>query len=192
RLSPVPGGVDPVGADIPYGPDMLPTGLTRASDTSDRPITTLPGGTRLEVLERSALYARVRTPSGDEGWVKAGFIVSEPPARFRLDELEREVGSLRDQLAAARDTERRAVAEAERLRAAEAEAAESARTLRDKLARLENEHAELVERLGADGILLPLEWVLAALVVAFVAGGGFGWWVLDTISRRRHAGYRVY
>ncbi|MFO7285795.1 MAG: TIGR04211 family SH3 domain-containing protein [Gammaproteobacteria bacterium] len=186
------GWIDPVRGEVAYVTDMLQLGLHAASDTSDRPLMNLPSGTRLEVLERSALYARVRTPSGDEGWVKAAFIVSEPPARYRLDTLEREVESLREQLAGALETERRAVAEAERLRAAEAEAAESARTLRDELGRLEKEHAELIERFGADGFLLPLEWVLAALVVAFVAGGGFGWWVIDTISRRRHAGYRVY
>lgn len=179
-------------AEIAYVTDMLQLGLHAASDTSDRPIDSLPSGTRLEVLERSTHYARVRTPSGDEGWVKAAFIVSDAPARFRVDTLEREVGTLREQLAAARQTEHRAVAEAERLRAAEADAAESARSLRAALARLESEHTELIERLGANGISLPLAWVLAALAVAFVAGGAFGWWTIDTLSRRRHAGYRVY
>jgi len=179
-------------AEIAYVTDMLQLGLHAASDTSDRPIDNLPSGTRLEVLERSTHYARVRTPSGEEGWVKAAFIVSEAPARFRVDALEREVGALREQLAAARETEHRAVAEAERLRAAEAKAAESARSLRDALSRLEKEHLELIERFGADGILLPLTWVLAALAVAFVAGGAFGWWTIDALSRRRHAGYRIY
>lgn len=179
-------------AEVAYVTDMLQLGLHRAPDTSDRPFTNLTSGTRLEVLERSAQYARVREPGGSEGWVKSAFIVAEVPARFRLDELEAEVAALRADLMAARSTERRAVNEAERLRAAKDAAAESAESLRDAVARLEQDNAGLIERFGANRLMLPIGWVLAALIVAFAGGGGTAWWAIDAMSRRRHAGYRVY
>src|SRR5690606_22888320 len=92
-------------AKIAYVTDMIQLGLHAASDTRDCPTDSLPGGIRLEVLVRSTHNARVRTPSGEEGWVKAAFIVWEAPALFRVDALEREVGALREQLSAARETE---------------------------------------------------------------------------------------
>lgn len=179
-------------AETAYVTDRLQLGLHVASDTSDRPFANLPSGTRLEVLERKALYARVRTPTGDEGWVKSAFIVAETPARFRLDELEAELADFREQLAESRVAERRAVEEAALLRSREAEASSFASSSREKIARLERENDALVERLGAYRGSLPIAWVAGALLVAFAAGGGFGWWVIDALSRRRHAGYRVY
>src|SRR5690606_12848920 len=62
-------------AETAYVTDLLQLGLHQASDTSDRPFANLPSGTRLEVLERKTHYARVRTDGGDEGWVKAAYIV---------------------------------------------------------------------------------------------------------------------
>src|SRR5690606_14220547 len=82
-------------AETLYVTDMLRLGLHRASDTSDSPFTTLVSGTALEVLERTTYYARVRTPDGTEGWVKATYLVAEPPARARLHELEAEVERLK-------------------------------------------------------------------------------------------------
>src|SRR5690606_40383264 len=56
-------------AETAYVTDILQLGLHQASDTSDRPFQNLTSGTRLEILERTALYARVRTDEGAEGWV---------------------------------------------------------------------------------------------------------------------------
>ena len=53
----------------------LPARHTSRSDTSERPFENLVSGTALEVLERTSNYARVRTPDGQEGWVKSDYLV---------------------------------------------------------------------------------------------------------------------
>jgi SH3 domain protein len=179
-------------ADVAYVTDKLQLGLHRAADTSDRAFENLLSGARLEVLERNVNYARVRTDSGTEGWVKAAYIVSETPARYRVAELEAELGALRESLAEARAREQMAVDEAAALKSRDASSVERSESLRDKAARLERENAELAGRMEHYRSSLPMTWVLGALLLAFAAGGAAGWWTLDALSRRRHAGYRVY
>jgi len=179
-------------AETAYVTDILQLGLHQASDTSDRPFQNLTSGTRLEILERTALYARVRTDEGAEGWVKAGYIVSETPARYRLAELESRLEALDAELAAARATEKQATAEAELLRSREAEHKASVEALRSTVGRLEQQNAEYADRVERYRVSLPLPWVLAALALTFVGGGATGWWALDLLIRRRYAGYRMY
>ena len=45
-------------------------------------------GDRLEVLERALMSVRVRTETGEEGWVKTAYLVEEEPARRRATGLE--------------------------------------------------------------------------------------------------------
>jgi len=179
-------------AETAYVTDILQLGLHRASDTSDRPFENLPSGTRLEILERTTHYARVRTDDGDEGWVKAAYIVSETPARFRVAELEAKLDALAAELADAHETERRATAEAERLRNRETEHMASMHALKETVARLEAENAEYLGRVERYRVSLPLSWVLAAIALTFVGGAAAGWWALDAFIRRRYAGYRLY
>ena len=179
-------------AETAYVTDMLQLGLHRASDTSDRPFENLQSGTRLEVLERKPQYARVRTDAGAEGWVKAAYIVSETPARYRLAELEATVEALGAELADARATEKRASHEAEMLRGREAEYAASLAALRETVGRLERQNAEYANHVERYRVSLPLPWVLAALGLTFVGGGVTGWWALDAFLRRRYGGYRIY
>lgn len=180
------------GAETAYVTDILQLGLHRAADTSDRAFENLVSGTRLEVLERSTHYARVRTDDGDEGWVKAAYIVAETPARYRLAELESQVEALSAELAEARSTEQRASEEADRLRGREADHAATMKTLRDTVAQLERQNAEFAERVERYRVSLPIPWVLAALALTFVGGGAAGWWALDLFIRRRYGGYRIY
>lgn len=179
-------------AETAYVTDILQLGLHRASDTSDRPFENLVSGARLEILERTALYARVRTDDGDEGWVKAAYIVSETPARYRLAELETKVEALGAELADARATERQASDEAQLLRSREAEHAASIAALRETVGRLELQNAEYADRVERYRVSLPLPWVLAALALTFIGGGAAGWWALDLFLRRRYGGYRIY
>lgn len=180
------------GAETAYVTDVLQLGLHRAADTSDRAFENLISGTRLEVLERATHYARVRTEDGDEGWVKSAYIVTETPARYRLAELESEIDALRAELGDARETEKQATSEAAQLRSREAEHEASAEALREALARLEAQNAEYADRVERYRFTLPLPWVLAALALTLVCGGVGGWWALDLLLRRRHAGYRIY
>ena len=50
----------------------------------------LPSGTKLALLEDAPAdgWARVRTPSGEEGWVRRQYLVAEPVAEIKLQQAE--------------------------------------------------------------------------------------------------------
>ncbi len=70
--------------------DRFEVTMRTGKSTKQSIVRMLPSGAQVEVLEtdREAGYARVRTPSGAEGWVLNRYLVSTPPARVRLPELE--------------------------------------------------------------------------------------------------------
>ena len=175
-----------------YVTDILQLGLYANRDVSGQPIRNLVSGTELTVLERIPNYARVRTPDGEEGWVRSLYLIDEKPAQLRVAELEARIESLEHELVEARVSRDAAQAEASRI-VTEAElqlAAVEAST--ETLARLEAENAAYAERFELYRGALPWPWVAAALVVVLGAGFVAGYWWLDASIRRRHGGFRVY
>jgi SH3 domain protein len=77
-------------AEISYVTDELLLGLYTGDTAAGKRIRSIESGTPLEVIERKQNYARVRTREGDVGWVKAGFLVKEKPAKMLVTELTRE------------------------------------------------------------------------------------------------------
>ena len=84
-------------AETLYVTDSLRLALYASEDMSDRPLANLTSGAPVQVLDRSASLARVRTAAGEEGWVKATYLVPEKPARTRVAELEAELAGLRSE-----------------------------------------------------------------------------------------------
>ena len=84
-------GAAPAQAETAYVTDRLLLGLYAEASSSSQQYRTLPSGTRLEILERQGLYARIVTEDGLEGWVKVNFLVSDPPAVVRIRSLEEQV-----------------------------------------------------------------------------------------------------
>lgn len=183
----------PAGAqETVYVTDILQLGLHRAEDTSDSPFRNIVSGTELTVLERSPNYARVRTPDGDEGWVRSFYLISEKPAQLRVAEAEARAAELERELEAAmveRDSARTDAAGI--VASAELELA-AAEASRDTLARLQQENSAFEARMELYRGAIPWPWVAGALVVALAAGFVAGWWWLDASIRRRHGGFRVY
>ena len=179
-------------AETAYVTDLLRLGLHRASDTSDRAFDSLVSGTPLEVLESSVNYARVRTPDGQEGWVKAAFLVTEKPARLRVAEVEAELESARAKLGDAEAARKAAEQQARRIEQEVLADENSAASLRRTVDALQRENTDYASRLERYRASLPLRWVVPALVLTLVAGFGGGWWWLDASIRRRHGGYRIY
>ncbi len=179
-------------AETVYVTDSLRLGLHEASDTSDQPFKNLVSGEALEILERNTNYAHVRTQDGEEGWVKAAYLVELKPASARVLELETQLAELGSELAAAKAAQRDAEGELARLTAEVSSTTGSAEAIQDTLVRLQRENRSYEERLETYRGSLPLVWVGAALVVVLVAGFLAGLWWLDALIRRRHGGFRIY
>jgi len=181
-----------VAQEVRYVTDILQLGLHQAEDTSDSPFRNLVSGTELAVLERVPNYARVRTPDGDEGWVKSAFLVAEQPAQARLAEAEARVAQLESELLQV-TTERDLTASDASALVASAELELAAiEASRDRLASLEQERAGFQEQIELYRGSLPWPWVAGAVVIALLGGFVAGWSWLDALIRRRHGGFRVY
>jgi SH3 domain protein len=179
-------------ADTAYVTDSLRLGIHHSEDTSGKPFANLVSGTPLEVLERNGSYAHVRTPDGDEGWVKATYLVTQKPAQLRVAELEAELAGLRSEIDHAHDARSSAETERDRLGKQAAVSAESSGALQETLDRLKRENEAYETRMDAYRGSLPLTWVAAALIVTLVGGFVTGLWWLDALIRRRHGGFRIY
>ncbi len=177
-------------AQTAYVTDKLRLGLHNASDTSDTPFRMLESGTQLEVIERTRLYARVRTLDGVEGWTKAGFLIDEKPARARLAELEAQISSLDGQLKTARSELEEATGRVSALQEQAFTATSSAEEIGEELSELESETAKLRARVG--GFSVPFSWAFLTSIVTLGAGflAGLTW--IDRQIRKRHGGFRLY
>jgi SH3 domain protein len=179
-------------AETAYVTDILVLGLHEAEDTSDQPFRNLTSGAELEVLERVSDYALVQTTSGEQGWVRAAYLVADKPARLRVSEVEAALEIMRAELTSAQDAQQNAESYTEELgRNIEARETSSEAVL-DTLARLRSETESYEARMEAYRGSVPLSWVFAALAVALIAGFFAGVWCLDALIRRRHGGFRVY
>jgi SH3 domain protein len=178
-------------AETGYVTDILSLGLHRAPDTSDGAFRTLRSGDEFEVLSRNGYYAQVRLPDGTTGYVKAGFIVTDKPARLIVDETAAERDALAAQLA---DLKAAFAEPAARLDALTAEAA-SLKKERDaaqaRAADLEAANAALVLRQEQYRYSLPYSWVAGAALLCLLGGLLAGLWWVDRQNRRRHGGIRV-
>lgn len=108
----------------------------------------LPSGTRLTVLEQSAEgeWARVRTPAGDEGWVRVQYLQSEPVARDRLAQAQARIAELTSQ-------SRNLGGETSTLRQENQQLSSQLQTARAEVERLSTELDEL-KRISANAITL--------------------------------------
>jgi hypothetical protein len=145
-----------------------PLELRSGGTLGHRVLGNVPPGERLEVLQRSNGWARVRTGAGKEGWVIEAHLNGTAPPLERVGQLEAEAARLRADLAGIE-------AERERLRATagELEGRDAERT--GELDRLLRENARLsagerwTEWLTGAGILAA-GMVLGALLRGFLAG----------------------
>lgn len=178
--------------EVVYVTDLLRLGMHRARDTSDTPFRNLVSGTELTILERVPNYARVRTPDGEEGWVRSAFLVTEKPARLRVAELTAALEEARAELAVARSARLDVEKSTGRMNEELSRKIAAAEAIQQEFTRLQNDNeamAVLVERYrGA----LPLPWVAGALVVVFAGGLLTGIWWVDRSIRRRFGGHRIY
>ena len=178
--------------EVAYVTDILRLGIHRAQDTTDSPFRNLVSGTELTVLERVPNYARVRTPEGEEGWVRSAFLVADKPAQLRVAELTAELDQVRAELAATEAARVEAVTSTSRMNEELSRKLAAADAVQDEFARLKVDNEAFVALVDQYRGALPVPWVAGALVVVFASGLLAGIWWLDRSIRRRFGGHRIY
>ena len=179
-------------AETAYVTDTLRLGLHQAADTSDRPFRNLESGQEMEVLSRTQYYANVQLPDGTQGYVKAGFLVSEKPAKLVVAETQAEVDRLNSELEELRQASAAPAATIDSLRAQNQELQARLATSEASAAEFADENAQLRESQARNRMLVPLQWVGGVAAVCLVGGLLFGFWWTDYRSRKRHGGIRIY
>lgn len=86
------------GADTAYVIDKLLVGVHQEQNLDSAIIKVLPTGTRLEVIERKGELALVKDDDGDSGWVDVAYLMDGPPARSKVEQLEKENQALSERL----------------------------------------------------------------------------------------------
>jgi len=80
-----------------YVIDQLIINLRSGQSEQHRIVRTLPSGTKLEILETTSDYTRVRTSDGTEGWVLNQYISNTPIAKHRLAEAETKLARVEEE-----------------------------------------------------------------------------------------------
>ena len=179
-------------AETGYVTDRLLLGLHQAEDTSDRPFRSLESGTRFEVLSRDRLYAHIRLEDGTEGYVKAAYVVYEPPAKLIVNEAQAEAERLANELAEAKAAFAEPAAVIDSLRTETRTLESELEAARARVGELEENNARYESRAERYQYSLPYKWVGGAIGICLVAGFLAGLWWVDYRSRKRHGGIRVY
>jgi SH3 domain protein len=141
-----------------------------------RIIGSLTTGDVATILARGDGWTQVQTADGKEGWIAAGFLQPNPPARIALERLERDTEGLRRQFG---ELSEKTV----ELRAANDEIASKDETQRLAIERLTRENFELRE-----GARWP-EWITGAGIV--LIGMALGALLGRNAGRRRQPRVRL-
>ena len=123
--------------------------LRAEPETHYRILDVVKTGDRVEVLERRGDWVKLREPDGNEGWIRAGYLQSEPPPSVLVTRLETELSTLGDRMV-------RAQAELASLRSAK-QALDGRQDEIEQL-RLENRALGAAERWS--------EWITGAAILA--------------------------
>ena len=175
-------------AETVYISDALTVPLRRGPSTGHKILHAgLPAGTALEVLgeDNAAGFTQVRTQNGTEGWVPTQYLVDQPVAKDRLavatrriQTLEAEVKSLRENLKTARGTSSEAernnaqlakqteqlqaeLAEIRRVSATSIAHYEENKQLKAQLQDLQTQNTQLTEQVRQLERNVTLRWLLA-------------------------------
>ena len=92
--------------EVQYVTDKLRLSLYKKADGNSSIEKLLISGDKLYVLDKSGAYSKVRTEDGDTGWVKNGFLLSDPTDSYLLIEEQKKNAILSSQLNKYSDTQK--------------------------------------------------------------------------------------
>ena len=85
-------------AETAYVSDTLRVGVRPAPDNQAAPVGVVKTGMRLQVLETSNGFVRIKTEGDLEGWIRKNYVVSTAPAMIKLEALKQRQGTLEGKL----------------------------------------------------------------------------------------------
>ncbi len=161
-------------AETGYISDTLRVGVRPTPDSHATPIGVVKTGMRLEVLESTEGYVRIKTDENLEGWVRNTYVVKSPPAMLRLQAIQQQQTRLQD--------------EVNSLQQDNEVLQEANRVLNQRLEQLSAERAkwQLSEARAAvvDQEVRWLWWLIGILLIAGAAFfSGFSWYRQSVMKR---------
>ncbi len=87
-------------AETGYVSDSLRVGVRPTPDSHAAPIGVVKTGTRLELLDSTGGYVRIRTDENLEGWVRDTYVVKSAPAMIRLQAIQQKQTRLQSEVKA--------------------------------------------------------------------------------------------
>ena len=179
-------------AETAYVTDNLRLNVYATADFSGSAIRTLQSGDAFEVLSRGQLAAHVELDGGVTGYVRAAYIVYDPPARLIVSQTQADNDRLNRELEELRASFAEPAAAIESLEQQAANLTTQLDEASTRAATLEDENAAHVRRASRYAYSLPYTWVAGAIVVCLLAGFLLGLWWVDRQNRKRHGGIRVF
>lgn len=186
-----------------YVTDQLRLSLYEQADQRSKVVQLLSSGDKLVVDEIAGPYASVLTPQGNRGWVKRGFLVSDPTSGLLLAEmdkknkkLELELERLANSKAVIEQYESDMNAMSEKLHSLEGEKESAQQTIID-LKKQAKEKTQQEKAKPALAILINMAtiyWQYIALACAIIVLLGFfvGKSVTQSSIRRKFHGIKVW
>ena len=174
-----------------YVTDKLLLGMYKEKEGDDKPFKVLQSGALLEVIEKADPYFLVRTVTGEEGWVKASYLVKEEPAVVKIKQMEgaaKEQGELQQTMSKLEQEKQSLVASNTALQE-RIETLSSRQPEQTVVSDDTEQAAEDQEPQPSPMVPLPL---LAVVLGAFGLGFYLGMKWLDRRVRNRLGGYRFW
>ena len=85
-------------AETRYIKDIWNVGLYTDADSSSQSIGLISSGTKLEVISEQGGYTQVQTSTGETGWIKTTYLVSQPTNDIKLKAAQRKITKLNDKI----------------------------------------------------------------------------------------------
>ncbi len=179
-------------AETAYVTDNLRLNMYENADLSGARVDTLVSGQGFEILSRNAQTAFVELVNGKQGYVSAAYMVTEKPARLIVAETQAENDRLMQSLELLRQSYAEPAGLIDSLQQETAHLRSTVDANAERMAELEDENKSYSSRSSRHQYSLPYTWVGGAIVICLVAGFLSGLWWVDSQSRKRHGGIRVY
>jgi SH3 domain protein len=193
--------------ELKYVTDKLRLSLYKDANENSGTLKLLTSGDQLKLLERRGNYSKVKTDEGLVGWVKTGFLVSEPTASFQLIEEKKKNEILINQIEQYSDT-KQLVADYEKtislMKADETNMSTQLEALQKQLQQTEETNKQLKQmyedakqgKISIQDIiqLVKENWyVLAGVMVVFLLTGFIlGKRMVEAQVKRRFQGVKVW